>query len=413
MWWQLIVYSGTLFVCCMVCHGELATTKPTPRYATWFYLIVSAGGALGGILVAIVAPLVLHDFWEYHLGLGATVSLAFLSTFMHSPEDPRAKMLARGSAIVGVGLIVALAIVAVGEFHSQGNLETDRNFYGVLRVNEVEYIGSENGPRRELIHGQTQHGFQYLDAEKRHWPTSYYGQASGIGRAIDDHPRRHSEAGDGSLRIGVVGLGCGTLAAYGKEGDTICFYEINPEVIRLSDEYFTYRQDTPADVEIVLGDARMNMERERADQRPRQFDVLAIDAFSSDSIPMHLLTEQCVELYRYHLKPDGLLCVHISNRFLDLRGVVFGIAQAVDCRCEFIESLRDSSLGVSYSDWGIVTVNTEFLDNAKTQEWITPWDPAKEHPVVWTDDYGSLWQMLRRGGEDGDNPWQLWRSHRN
>lgn len=193
----------------------------------------------------------------------------------------------------------------------------------------------------------------------------------------------------------MVGLGCGTLAAYGEKGDYVRFYEINPEVLRLSDKYFTYRQDTPAEVDVVLGDARINMEQELAAGNPQQFDVLAVDAFSSDSIPMHLLTRECVELYRKHLKPDGLLCIHISNRLLDLSGVVDGIAKAVGCECVFIASDNDSDLGVNISTWGIITTNEDFLNDPEVQEAIVPELPTRP-PLVWTDDYGSLWQVLEQ-----------------
>jgi hypothetical protein len=396
---QLAAYSLTLFVCCMVCHGELAGAKPAPRHATLFYLIVSAGGALGGILVALVAPLVLPDFWEYQIGLVATVVLALIATF--GPTAARA-VLPGGRLVMGgvVSAAVGLGIVLVIHYATQSHgeeetLATSRNFYGVLRVNHI--AGSDdNGPKRDLVHGQTQHGFQFLDAEKRRWPTSYYGESSGIGLAIRHHPRRRATDPEArTLQIGVVGLGCGTLAASGEAGDTIRFYEINPEVIRISDEYFSYRHDSAAKVDVVLGDARINLERELAAGDARRFDVLAIDAFSSDSIPMHLLTKECVELYRQRLKPDGLLCVHISNNYLDLSGVVYGIAKAVGWQCVFVESAADPSLGTDVATWAIVTANEDFLNTPAVRKSVTPWDPGEHPPQVWTDDYGSLLQVLR------------------
>lgn len=397
---QVATYSATLFVCCMVCHGELARAKPAPQYATLFYLIVSAGGALGGILVALVAPLVLRDFWEYQIGLVATVVLAFLSTF--GPQAARA-VVSRGRWVAGgvTSVVIGLAIILAIRYQSdprggEQNIETSRNFYGVLRVNFEDSYFDNNGPKHELVHGRIQHGYQYLDSDKRRMPTTYYGESSGIGLAINHHPRRHStDPGAGSLRIGVVGLGCGTLAAYGEAGDYIRFYEINPEVIRISDEFFTYRRDTPAKVEVVLGDARINMERELAAGQPQEFDVLAIDAFSSDSIPMHLLTKECVELYRKHLQPDGLLCVHISNHFLDLTGVVHAIAEAVGCKCAFVDSRPDDAHGTNYATWGIVTQNSKFLESPEVRDHILRWDPKNRPPVLWTDDYGSLWQVIK------------------
>ncbi len=393
VWTQLIIYSATLFTCCMVCHGELAQSKPAPQHATLFYLIVSAGGALGGILVAVVAPVAFNGYWEYPLGLLATVVLAFVASQVRSD----AKLdLPKPAWFVGAAVVVALSLatgVIMGRRNRlvQTTLESTRNFYGVLRINREESTKNDNGPFREMIHGSIQHGFQYLDQEKKKWPTTYYGHESGVGLAIDHHPRRGAkDAAARTLRIGVVGLGAGTLAAYGGQGDVLKFYEINPEVIRLSDEYFTYRRDTPAEVEVILGDARLNLERERADQNSAKFDVLAIDAFSSDSIPMHLLTKQSVELYLDRLKPDGVLCIHISNRFLDLRGVVLGIAQELGWPSKLISSKGDDSQGTNDTSWVIITKNQAFLNDPQVKKSFSRDWPSKVEPILWTDDYGSL-----------------------
>jgi SAM-dependent methyltransferase len=302
----------------------------------------------------------------------------------------------------GLSLAIALAIgwtitmYQASEDLDETNVETTRNFYGVLRVNHSDNFGDENGEKYELINGRIQHGFQYLGKEASRMPTTYYGPTSGVGMAIEHHPRRGAaSAGDSTLRVGVVGLGCGTIAAYGKAGDYVRYYEINPQVIRIAGEYFSYCKDSRAEVDIVLGDARIKMEQELAAGQPQRFDVLAIDAFSSDSIPMHLLTEECVQLYRRHLKPDGLLCLHLSNRFLDLEGVARGVAQVLDCQCVRIESDSDASLGLDSATWVIVTRNQAFLDTPAVRDAILPWTEEDPPPLVWTDDYGSLWQTIR------------------
>ncbi|MBI3839021.1 MAG: fused MFS/spermidine synthase [Planctomycetia bacterium] len=405
IWAQLTIYSAALWVCCMVCHGELVRAKPAPKFATLFYLLVSAGGALGGILVALVAPLLLHDFWEYEIGLGATILLAVVAPRLQprrKPTSPQMRLLLGGATSIALGAGITWGILEYQEqpTSTETNLETTRDFYGILRVNRDENpynptVGDANGPYLELIHGRIQHGFQYLDADKRRMATTYYGPKSGIGVALINHPRRSAMTpGERSLRVGVVGLGCGTLATYGEPGDTIRFYEINPEVIRISNEYFTFRKDSPAQVDIVLGDARIKMEQEISSGRPQRFDVLAVDAFSSDSIPMHLLTKQCVELYRQHLQSDGLLCLHISNNFLDLSGVTRGIAQALGYECLRIHARRDPEIGTNTSTWVILTVNREFLNSPAVQDRIEPWTQDDPPPLVWTDDYGSLWQVL-------------------
>ncbi len=396
LWYQLAAYSATLFICCMVCHGELVKARPAAEHATLFYLMVSLGGAIGGVLVAIVAPLVFPDFWEYHGGIWSTVVLAFITSFVRR----KSRLTAQNQRLWAVCGSLAVAFVVALGINTYSNdpiaqelwLETSRNFYGVLHVNEMPDSGDGDG-FRELIHGRTEHGMQFLDPEKSRWPTTYYGPPSGIGLAIRHHPRRAADdPRQRTLRIGVVGLGCGTLAAYGQQGDSFRFYEINPEVERLSNKYFTYRQDSPARSDVVLGDARITLERELAEGNPQQFDVLAIDAFSSDSIPMHLLTVECVELYLKHLKPDGLLCIHISNRVLDLSGVVQGIADRLKLPCKFVESEAEADESLYLSTWGILTTNADFLDNPDLEALFSQ---SSAQPTVWTDDYGSLWQVLR------------------
>ena len=400
LWYQLIAFSAVLFICCMVCHGELVKARPAAEHATLFYLVVSLGGAVGGVLVAIVAPLVFPGFWEYHGGIWLTVVLAFITSFVRrkSRLNAQARLVWALFGSLALAFLMALGVNAYFEspISRERWLETSRNFYGVLHVNEMPDTGDGQG-YRELIHGRTQHGTQLLDPARRRWPTTYYGPPSGIGVAIDHHPRRTADDPElRRLRIGVVGLGCGTLAAYGQKGDYLRFYEINPEVKRLSDKYFTYRQDAEnaqAEVDVILGDARITLERELAEGHPQQFDVLAIDAFSSDAIPMHLLTVECVELYLKHLKPDGLLCIHISNRMLDLSGVVQGIADRLGRPCEFVDSQGDDDEGLNAATWGIITTNAAFFDDPELVEQEVFTGPTAK-PIVWTDDYGSMWQVL-------------------
>ena len=395
---QMAIYSSILFVFCMVCHGELAQSKPAPQYATLFYLTVSAGGALGGVLVALVAPLIFSGYWEYPLGLLTTVAMTFVASLVRSEKKiklPKPAWIVGGAVMVALLLGITLLMVRrSGVLPS--TLETSRNFYGVLRVHRENSLQHDLGPSNELIHGTIQHGMQLLDPDKKNWPTTYYGHESGVGLSIDRHPRRSAEnPDDRTLRIGVVGLGTGTLAAYGKKGDVLTFYEINPEVVRLSDKYFTYRRDTPAKVNVVLGDARLTLEREQLKQNgPPKFDILAIDAFSSDSIPMHLLTKESVQLYLDRLQPDGILAIHTSNRFLDLSAVVLGIAQELNWPCILINTPEGKSVGVNPSTWILITQNWKFLNDAKIRTVARPSWPTSGEPILWTDDYGSLWHVI-------------------
>jgi hypothetical protein len=276
------------------------------------------------------------------------------------------------------------------------SLETRRNFFGVLRVLDFNQQDASKH-RYTLMHGRIEHGFQFLDEEKRYWPTSYYGPESGVGLAICFHPKRIARTG--GLRIGVIGLGTGTLAAYGEQADSFRFYEINPEVLRLSDQYFTYRKNSPARIETILGDARISLEREKAQNQPQHFDVLAVDAFSSDAIPVHLLTRECYETYRYHLNEDGILAVHISNRYFDLGPVARNLidpAQSGNWRALDFSNTSNDFQGTDASDWVLITSNRQFLDMPEIQLRVLPWPDGGQSGIYWTDDTSDLLHVLRK-----------------
>jgi spermidine synthase len=191
----------------------------------------------------------------------------------------------------------------------------------------------------------------------------------------------------------VVGLGTGTIAAYGEKGEYFRFYDINPDVLKLSDMFFTYLKDSEATTEVVIGDARITMERELADGKNQQFDVLAIDAFSSDAIPVHLLTSECGDIYRQHLRPGGILAIHISNRFLDLNPVSRGMAEHLGWQAIRIENGNNNLTGVFSSTWILLTSSKDLAGNASFKAAEDPWK-EDERILHWTDDYSGLWQVL-------------------
>jgi hypothetical protein len=397
---QIVSYCLTLFACCMVCHGELVRLRPESRHLTWFYLMVAGGGALGGVFVTLVAPRLFRNFWEYHLGLLVTALLTLIVLY----RDGKSPMY-RGRPIEAwAALYIAAAALAVAlAFHMRESLkdsrEMTRNFFGVLRVLDLRQESPEEH-RLVLMHGRIEHGFQYLDQNKRRRPTSYYGPDSGVGLALRFHPRRLAASlPQHNLRIGVIGLGAGTLASYGIEGDYIRFYEINPEVVRLADEYFSYRRDSPARIDVALGDARVSMETERQRQEAQRFDLLAVDAFNSDAVPVHLLTRECFQAYRYHLNDDGILAVHISNRYFDLSPVVRGLAlldPKNDMRALLFKAPGDEDRGIAATTWILLTANRLFLENPEIRQRATPWDDPAPSPLPWTDDYSNLFSLLRR-----------------
>ncbi len=255
-----------------------------------------------------------------------------------------------------------------------------RNFYGWLKV---EDSGSGVSAERTLTHGTITHGMQYLSAERRRWPTTYYGRNSGAGLAV-------TELGHaGNLKVGVVGLGAGTMAAYGRKGDSFVFYDINPQVLALATAEFTYLRDSEAKIEVVLGDARLSM----ADELPQQFDVLVLDAFSSDAIPVHLLTREAFALYFRHLSPRGVLAVHISNRYLDLKPVVKEAAQFSRKEARLVDSEEIDYVGVYSSDWILVAQDPKIFDADSLK---LAAEEFETKPIrMWTDDFSDLYQILK------------------
>ena len=370
---QIAVFCIGLFIACMFCHGELARLKPPPRYLTRFYLMVSAGGALGSTLVGIVAPLVLPAYFELSFGL---VVCATLLTWQMRREHPVFVTLAGAAVLFTLGT----AAWGVRDFYD-GTVLATRNFYGVLRVQDS---GVDAGRHRSLIHGTILHGNQYLAPDFARTPTTYYTRESGVGRAIESmHPTTRR------LKIGVIGLGTGTIAAYGSQGDIYRFYDINPAVIRIANQEFTYLRDSEATIETPLGDARLNLEREPA----QGFDLLAIDAFSSDSIPVHLLTREALSIYRRHMKPGGIIAFHVTNRYLNLVPVVERLADAQHLHAVLIASESDGGL-TSSSDWVLVSDSAGSLASPLIAEAAKPIEPRRDW-APWTDDFNNIVQVLK------------------
>jgi hypothetical protein len=381
-------YSFVLFACCMVCHGELARLKPDPRRLTAYYLMMSAGGAVGGILVAVVAPLVFTAYFELHVALGACFVLATLVFWWEAVRSPQWRR-RWAYPLVGVAT-VAVPIVMIGGLVTQAGTEqkdalwASRNFYGVLTVTEY-YPDDPDMHYYTLCHGRILHGSQYVDSSRRCEATTYYGDDSGVALAI-------CYGCEGAGKVGVVGLGAGTIAAHGRPGAVYRFYEINPAVRALSAESaasrFTYLADSRAKCEVVMGDARLSMEREG----PQGYDVLALDAFSSDAIPVHLLTLEAFTTYLKHLKPTGVLAVHISNRYLDLEPLVLGLADRLNLGAAVIETQDDDANGVIGCTWVLVTANRAFLDYPEIMKAARP---ATTGRIIWTDDYSDLLRLVK------------------
>jgi hypothetical protein len=363
----------SLFIVCLFCHGELAQRKPAVQQLTSFYLIVALGGALGAVCVGLLAPHILSGIYELPIVL---LFVSLLGVLLLWQEGWSARIFWTS---------VTLAVFAVLVFNirttRQNTVAMMRNFYGALRIQEFK--AGLILPYRALLHGTIQHGAQYLSFPENRNPTTYYSRKSGVGLALQ-------YCCDGPKKVGVIGLGAGTLAAYGKPGDSYRFYEINPQVIKIANGWFTFLKQSPAKSEIILGDARLSLENEK----PQQFDVLAVDAFSGDAIPVHLLTQEAFAVYFRHLKPDGILAVHTSNTYLNLAPVVKLLAEDADYATRLIASGDDAPRMISSADWVLVTRNQEFLNKQETftgSEIIV----IPPHLRLWTDDYNNLFEILR------------------
>lgn len=451
-------YSAFLFAICMVCHGELYRLRPDASKLTAFYLLIATGGVLGSALVAILAPLIFNGYWEFTLATLATwVGLAWLywkdtKSFLHRGSRWHYRLLALLLSYITIhyvmvftgpdlhaqiiehkelfnvvtALVLAIvisrltgkrdfsghpiwprlllgAVIFVTECYavfdlrrsSENTLLSERNFYGTIRVVEEPKTAQTTTPFRKLIHGNILHGTQSLNTDQAFEPTTYYVWSSGVGRCVANHPRRLQ--GD-ALRVGVTGLGVGGISALLKEGDYGLFFEINPLVIDLAygpKALFTYLNKSPAQIEIFPGDARITLEQLHSAQGSLQLDILALDAFTSDAIPTHLLTKEAFEVYIAHLRDrDSIIAVNISNRFLQLEDPVINLARSYDFEAVIILSLGDG-LQPTASRWVLLTQNSDFIDRLDDQiiSFREPHSPSSD--IVWTDDYSNLLQVLK------------------
>jgi hypothetical protein len=455
--WQVGIYAAALLVCCLVCHGELYRLRPGPQQLTGFYLMIAAGGALGGVGVAVVAPLVFTDFYELHWALALCAALVTGVWLRESGKAPTRGGRWLAWSLTGLGfvgghcllgwlgrqfpasaggwwlgarfgwwcLLLALAVVWAGRWRHKnlwparrvatgwlvlGTLvlvvalwrqahaaRADvvfrvRNFYGALSLCEYQRDDPANHYRL-LMHGRITHGLQFVEPEAAAWRTTYYNEASGVGRAL-------AALAPGPRRIGLVGLGTGTLAAYGRAGDSLRIYEINPAVRELALSRFTYLTHSAARVEIVLGDARLSLEREA----PQRFDLLALDAFSGDAVPTHLLTREAFAVYARHLAANGVIAVHVSNQYLDLETVVLNVARHCGYHAASISYDEDDDaeaegVGTGWWDysstWVLLTRNAAWLDTADIRQATDGVKTNRVQVPLWTDDFASLYQILQ------------------
>jgi hypothetical protein len=388
VYWQILAYCLLLFSACMLCHGELYLLRPSAKHLTTFYLMISIGGALGGIFVSLIAPLIFNGYWEFFVGLAMTI--AILLTVLRSKQS---KDISRRSRFVFIVFGLVTVMLAVLSTYFSGALYSKRNFYGVIRVREV--IPEHSAARAYVMsHGITVHGLQFISPQLRHVPTTYYVPDGGAGLAILNHAKYGH---DGHMHVGLLGLGVGTLAAYAQPGDVYRLYEINPVVVDLAagvGDYFSFLSDSKADITVVLGDARISLERELAEGGAQNFDVLVLDTFSSDAIPVHLVTKEAFALYLEHLAPDGIIAAHITNLHLDLQPVFWQLAQYYGLSMVRVNYPGDSNGGFA-SHWILLSRDPSLLNNPAIRDRAVDLNGYATNIKLWTDDYSNLFQILK------------------
>ncbi len=379
----MTIFPLLMFSSCMICHGELARLKPSPNYLTLYYLMIALGGALGSLFVVLVAPTIFDEYIEFYLGFVVCILLFFVVLYVdkQSPLHKGKRKLIWALMFTGT----AWMLFSFYKIHGQVRtyiIEQTRNFYGVISVSEY----AKETPTytyRTMSHDGVLHGQQFMSPKVQRMPMSYYSEKSGLGVSFLAIQKSQ-------FRVGAVGLGVGTIAVWMRQNDYIRFYEINPEVERLAQKYFTYMKACMGKMDFVLGDARLSLEHES----PQNFDIIALDAFNSDSPPLHLLTKEAFDIYMKHLTPDGAIMIHATSSYLDFYPVVTKLAALYGMHCSYLLDMNeDQAKNRSASVWLMVTKNQTLINHPDILAMTVPVTSESDFEC-WTDDYSSLFPIM-------------------
>ncbi len=387
---QIVLYCGLLFSGCMICHGELYRLKPDASHLTTYYLFIALGGVLGGIFVNLVAPLIFNQWWDFYITIFGI--LLCIGIFVSLDRFSKPLRFALNSVFVLSVALLSFLFYAHYQKTNEDVVLKHRNFFGSFEVTE-RFANKEEFHYRTVTNGSIIHGKQFLFGQKRSNATTYYSPQSGIGLAINfEHTLRKMEPNPG-LSIGVIGLGAGTIAALTQPRDRLRFYEIDPDIEKMARDYFYYLQDSRAKIEVIIGDGRIKLQEELASFGPLLFDVLAIDAFTGDSIPVHLLTREALDIYLSHLAPNGILAFHVSSRYVDLYPPLQTLASKLNLFLFTTQNDEDINNGVFSSKWILMSRKGEvgaylYLHNSLLF-------PPDQMTPVWTDDFSCLLPIIR------------------
>ena len=387
----ILWYCLGVFNVCLILHGELSRIKPKENKLTFYYLMISLGGVLGGMVCNFILPILFNGFWEVYFGfIGFVILITWLLLKNEHELKSGSKRLLFSSAAVIAIIGILISFIRIYTAYNKDVIASSRNFYGVLRVAD----DNKNSAFwfRRLIHGDIMHGGQFIQKEYKRSPVSYYGPLSGVGLALTEHPSRTDSVKKG-IKVGMIGLGVGCISIYGNEKDVFRYYEINPLVENMARKYFTYLDDSKFKTDVIIADGRTALEKELKETGSQQFDVLAIDAFTGDMIPTHLLTKEAIELYLKHLKDDGILVFNITNKYLNIFSVLEGQSKTLNMPLYFFQQAPDQS-GLTLAYWALFTKNEKFISKESVKKSIVSFNSQGYPTIFWTDDYSSILPLI-------------------
>lgn len=366
-----------MFSACMICHGQLKNLRPNNQQAPIFYLAMSAGGLLGGIMVNLAAPIVFNALWEFYL------AIVFLLLYLLFCNKTRSNFYLRAFDAV---LITCTIMFGYYIYHSEWGTSYDykhRNFYGIVKI--YNQVTPDDKKYKIFKHGLTIHGVQVISPQVKNVPNTYFHRDSGLGLMMQYMRKREP-----AMRVGVAGLGVGTIAAWGRKSDQFTFYEIDQDIVTMANDYFSYLSDSLGEMVIKHGDARLLLQQELNEKREPAYDVLILDAFSGDAPPFHLLTKEALELYLARLQPNGAIAYHISSRYFNFSPIIHAIAKAKGLNVMVLHVPGESKHSNSTSQWAIITRDQDCLDWMMANKAEKATVLTRTTSMLWTDEYNTL-----------------------
>ncbi len=381
---MVMVLLALLYCGCMVCHGGLVISAPRSQYLTEFYLIVAFGGVLGGVFTNLVSLMIFNDWWDFYLTILAITGVVARQYFImnQSREQYTDTGIMAYSKTIGIVLLgmILYQVYIVG----RNQVVQVRNPYGLIKV-------VDTNKTRVLIHGRILHGVENTKVKQKRIPTAYFSTSTGLGVVI-----KYAQEKSDRISTGVIGLGIGTVAAYLRKEDRMHFYEIDSDIIKIAKRYFHYLSSSLGQVDITLKDGRLALEQEWETTGSQDYDLLIVDAFSGDSIPFHLLTEEAILLYQKHLKQNGIVAFHVTNTYVNLEAVTLALAERIGAQHFYLVNKPDVQTDTLESHWAILSHDVGLAHWLATQPLdVRTRAQSGAQPILWTDTKNSILPLLK------------------